>query len=398
MGVKIFTGNTNDNFEAYKEGDWYDPFKDWKPWYIDGAGGNDTLQGGEKNDTIYGGIGNDSLFGLEGNDSLFGQDGNDTLYGGRGSDTLSGGGGDDKIYGHAQGSSIPGGDINILYGGAGNDSLYASLGGEDSLYGGIGNDYYDVAGGFDTVIEYAEQGYDTVTVSFRIGSYTIPENVEALNVGYGVEDIVGNSLDNFINANIFVSSLTYNYNNENNSIDGGLGNDYIYSGTGIDTLFGGLGNDLLDGGSGNDELYGGIGDDTLIGVQSIDYPAIAHFNYAGAVAQWGRGEQDTLTGGSGNDTFYLGYQGRVFYDDGTSGSGTEDYALITDFEIGKDKIILAGNGGYSLSIYDRGFGTSARDTAILLQKPSGQSPELIAILQDVVLSSPSDPTVFTFLG
>ncbi len=45
------------------------------------------------------------------------------------------------------------------------------------------------------------------------------------------------------------------------TIDGGSGNDVIWSSSG---------NDILDGGEGNDILFGGLGDDTLTGGTGAD--------------------------------------------------------------------------------------------------------------------------------
>lgn len=57
---------------------------------------------------------------------------------------------------------------------------------------------------------------------------------------------------------------------------------------------------------------------------------------------YGRNSIDTLTGGAGNDVFIVGAAGRVYYDDGNAKStGTKDYALITDFTAGADKLQVA---------------------------------------------------------
>jgi len=102
----------------------------------------------------------------------------------------------------------------------------------------------------------------------------------------------------------------------NNSLDGGLGNDTIFGGKGSDTLlrssgddalFGNRGADILNGDDGNDILYGGKGDDLLTGGFGVD----------------------SLIGGMGVDKFLL-----------STNSGTD---TITDFEVGKDLLVL-GNG------------------------------------------------------
>ena len=92
---------------------------------------------------------------------------------------------------------------------------------------------------------------------------------------------------------------------------GGKGNDIIDGDVGDDTLIGGSGNDFLDGEDGNDILYGGKGRDTLIGEDG----------------------DDTLTGGLGKDDFIF-VSGEVF--------NQEEIGIdtITDFEVGRDNIIL----------------------------------------------------------
>jgi Ca2+-binding RTX toxin-like protein len=102
----------------------------------------------------------------------------------------------------------------------------------------------------------------------------------------------------------------------NDSLDGGLGNDSVFGGKGSDTLLGssgddalfaGRGADILNGDDGNDILYGGKGDDLLTGGLGVDI----------------------LIGGMGVDKFLLSTN---------SGSDT-----VTDFEVGKDLLVL-GNG------------------------------------------------------
>jgi Ca2+-binding RTX toxin-like protein len=102
----------------------------------------------------------------------------------------------------------------------------------------------------------------------------------------------------------------------NDALDGGLGNDSVFGGKGSDSLlgssgddalFGNRGADILNGDEGNDILYGGKGDDLLTGGLGVD----------------------TLIGGMGVDKFLL-----------STNSGTD---TITDFEVGKDLLVL-GNG------------------------------------------------------
>ena len=105
---------------------------------------------------------------------------------------------------------------------------------------------------------------------------------------------------------------------------------------------------------------------------------------------------------SGDDVFVLGEVSSrgtqsIFYDDGEATiAGTNDYALITDFDLkqDKDKIQLVGQAD------DYSLGASTDDlpsgTAIFVN--DGATPELIALLSGV---SPdtlnlNDPNQFIF--
>jgi hypothetical protein len=104
-----------------------------------GGPGNDTLQGESGRDVVIGDAGNDTLLGSRGDDSLDGGDDNDTLIGGNGRDVLSGGLGDDFLIGGLGADLLRGdadndlfvvsaghvtaGDVELIDGGAGNDTL-----------------------------------------------------------------------------------------------------------------------------------------------------------------------------------------------------------------------------------------------------------------------------------
>ncbi|MEG4208912.1 Calx-beta domain-containing protein [Microcoleus sp. S13_B4] len=134
----------------------------------------------------------------------------------------------------------------------------------------------------------------------------------------------------------------------NDSLDGSLGNDTVFGGKGSDTilgssgddvLFGNRGADILNGDDSNDILYGGKGDDLLRGGLGLD----------------------TLTGGMGVDKFLL-----------STNSGTD---TITDFEVGKDLLVL-GNG---LSFSQLAIAQDSGSTLIRL----AQTGEILASLGGV---------------
>lgn len=405
-------------------------------WYDTLYGGDqdDQLYGYAKQDFLYGGNGNDSLYGGGGGDNLSGNDGNDylqgdgnaidfgndTLYGGAGNDTLYGDGGKDYLSGEAGNDLLYGGDGNdTMYGGSGNDTLDGGTG-IDSMSGGTGDDYYYVDSTSDQVIEYADEGYDTVQSTV---TYTLGANVEKLNLT-GTDNIngTGNSLDNVLWGNNKNNSLSGKEGNDsingydgndtlgggtgNDTLDGGTGNDELidfagndlfkggdgddsiiatsafgdygadtlYGGSGNDTIRAGMDNDWLDGGAGNDWLDGGLGNDTLIGGTGTD--SLVGGAGSDRLTGYGgtTGEYDTLTGGADSDTFVLGNSTSIFY----AGAG---YATITDWQSGVDKIEIHGSADplsnqFSLS-KDYFLGT----TSISLNNAIFSSDNLIAVVQ-----------------
>lgn len=132
-------------------------------------------------------------------------------------------------------------------------------------------------------------------------------------------------------------------------------------------------NQTLWGTEANDSIIGGPGNDIVSGV-----------SLTGSTS----GQVDILIGSTGADTFILADSRGAFYNDGIDGTlGTNDYALIQDFQSGVDKLqLLAGNYfttrvGSSLNIYwDRN--ANGRFETIL-----SNSDELVAVIQNSSISS-----------
>lgn len=259
---------------------------------LSGLGGNDVIDAGAGNDTLFGGLGDDRLIGGTGADQMLGGDGNDTYtvdsvsdvvteLANEGVDTVdyrlntnytlganvenltlnSNGAALPTVFGNELDNTIssdPNGRSVVLQGMAGNDRLTGGYykdtlsGGEgndflsggvdaDQMSGGAGDDVYVVSqfnvsnpSLSDTVVEAANEGYDTVQ---SLPSYTLPANVEALILtGTGNTNATGNQLDNEITGNSGI-----------NVIDGGTGSDRMTGGLGSDTyLFGrGYGSDTV---------------------------------------------------------------------------------------------------------------------------------------------------------
>lgn len=79
----------------------------------------------------------------------------------------------------------------------------------------------------------------------------------------------------------------------NDRIWSGEGDDWVYGGAGHDTLAGDCGDDRLEGGDGNDSLWAGAGDDLVIGGTGNDTAT-------------GDDGDDRLEGGDGNDYLWAG--------------------------------------------------------------------------------------------
>jgi Ca2+-binding RTX toxin-like protein len=227
----------------------------------------------------------------------------------------------------------------ILYG---DIALFSDVGGSDRLYGEEGND--TLGGGEGDDFLFGENGNDTLGGG---------AGDDSLWGGAGDDELYGDTL------NVFLES-------------GEGGGDRIYAGDGNDSLTGSVGNDVLYGDAGNDLLKGA-------GSASERLPDL------------GVGEIDTLTGGAGANTFQLW---DIFRYSGAHGSyyvgrGNQDYALITDFDQGKDVIELTARQpipGVGETQVDYSLGASPQDlpggTAIFANN-IGTQPELVAILQDV---------------
>ncbi len=125
-------------------------------------GGNDIIDGGiakGSDNRLYGGDGNDELY-AKLRDRLFGEAGDDILDAsqGKGSNRLYGGAGSDKLFA---------GTNDLLDGGDGTDTIFAGKGG-NTLYGGGGADkFYLAAGSLPTsvnTISDFEIGIDSLVI------------------------------------------------------------------------------------------------------------------------------------------------------------------------------------------------------------------------------------------
>jgi len=190
-------------------------------------------------DILIGDSNNNIFTGLDGNDNIEGYAGDDIIYGGLGDDDLDGGAGIDTLSYANSLSAITldlrtnnatgeGNDtinnFEVIVGSSHDDEITGSESGTDTLYGGAGNDNIYARNGNDIV--YAGEGDDYINAAF------------GNDVLYGDEG--------------------------NDHIIGAQGNDIIHGGTGDDLIIGREDNDVIYGGAGSDELHGGSGVDSFV--------------------------------------------------------------------------------------------------------------------------------------
>jgi Ca2+-binding RTX toxin-like protein len=223
---------------------------------LSGSGGNNVIWGSAGNDVINGGAGADYLDGGAGFDlatyanaatGLFasmtdssrntGEAAGDTYFSIEG---LIGSFGADTLVSSANGG-------NQLWGGAGNDQLYA-LGGRNYVNGGNDNDNIFSNGGFNTIdggsgFDLARYDYATAGVVAALDPSASPYNTGAASgdTYTSVEGLVGSPYRDVLFGDA-----------AGNQLYGQNGNDFLIGNGGDDVLFGGAGANEFLGGAGND--------------------------------------------------------------------------------------------------------------------------------------------------
>jgi Ca2+-binding RTX toxin-like protein len=298
----------------------------------------------------------EGLIGSKFDDTLEGTAGTDFLWGGEGKDALIGGAGADMAAystatagvtasltnqadnkGEAEGDTyssienLRGSDFNdvligsmttaaLIQGWIGDDKLDGANYGSgivDNLQGGVGNDTY-ILRNYDTIVENAGQGTDTVDIEFGGYAWTAASNLEILTIGAGVN--AGAMTANATGMVMIGNELA-------NTLIGGAGDDTLIGGDGTDALYGGTGtydvasyetatsgltvnagNTALSTGDAKGDVYtsiegivGSSFNDTLVASSTI------------VVLDGGKGA-DTLIGSAGNDVFIVDDAGDLIQD------------------------------------------------------------------------------------
>ena len=244
-----------------------------------------VIRGTENADRLIGTDGVDEIHGLGEHDTLYGKAGDDVIYGGDGADRLYGGDGDDWLYG--------GNGDDWLYGGNGDDWLDGGDRDDRALFDWSDHTTSIHFTAFDTL---GSDGWYKFTMNGETDSL---RNIESVTIKGGAgDDILRSGSKQFV------------------QLQGGVGNDTLYGGTGRANLSGGSGDDILYGEAGDDGLYGGLGNDTLYGGAGNDFI-------------YGSFGENILWGGIGNDEFV--FNSHEF--------GNSSHT-IEDFDIGDDLITI----------------------------------------------------------
>jgi Ca2+-binding RTX toxin-like protein len=240
--------------------------------------------------------------------------------GATGSGTVVAGGGDNTIFipttvGGGWSLNTGNGDDNIFATGSGNDTINAG-GGHNAITLGSGDDILQSTGD-DTV--NAGNGSETVT-AIGTGSDLIfggPGALFFVATGGSATIFGGSGSDTFLGGP------------GQAVVHGGTGgNNFLFAGTGAATLFGGGNGDQLIAANSSEaqDLRAGAGNETLFGGFS-----------RGADTFHGGTGNATITGGSGSNLFV--------FTDGQAG-GTD---LLVGFNSGKDHVDLQGYGNHEVA-------------------------------------------------
>lgn len=153
---------------------------------------------------------------------------------------------------------LVGSQFNDVLTGSEADNVLNGVDGADTMVGGGGNDTYHVDSANDVVVEEADGGGDIVNVK-GLANYTLAQNIETLNVTLTADpsfSITGNDSDNSINL------IRTTFDSRTGVVRGMGGSDYLVATFRGVELDGGSGDDYLTAfRSGPTVLIGGTGDD-----------------------------------------------------------------------------------------------------------------------------------------
>ncbi len=228
----------------------------------------------------------------------------------------------------------------------------------ERLEGADWSDSFDGQGGDDNVL--TQQGDDDLVEAEAEDSVAISDDDEPVAVAASddvvntaaVDESVAEEEGNPQDEEPIGHALEY----DDQTIQGGAGNDVIRGYFGFDTLAGGAGDDTINGYWGTDTVYGGDGNDVIIGVDHDDFQSdLSDEIDAGAgddIISFADGS--TVTGGAGADSF-TAYESL----------SNELVSEITDFDPSEDSLYI-----------DLGVANGVGSEFTLVEREDGQGSDL----------------------
>ena len=275
------------------------------------------------------------------------------ITGSSGDDIMGGTPGEDEMYGLAGNDTMRGFDSNdYMDGGTGNDQME----------GGNGNDTFIVDSLADTILELGGEG-TADTVLAKVNSYTLPANVEMLQLGTGILRGVGNAGNNTLIGN-----------SGSNYLDGGAGADRMEGGSGSDTyIVDNLGDLVIenDSLSANSETLPLGGDDVDTAIASLSYTLASLVENlvlaqdAGPSAGTGNTLDNLITGNDANNLL-TGLGGNDILD----GAGGTDFALYLTSPSSGHGLSVNSDGNYVITDLLASDGSTGVDTLKNIERVS----------------------------
>lgn len=364
---------------------------------IIGSAGSNTIDAGDGNDLIFGGpIGVDSSNNPLWNSTVSGNSSSNVLVGGQGNNTIVAGTQGDLIYGSTQEAttqSTSTGGNNLIYSGAGNDTIHTGGGnntviissGTNEVYAGAGQDVISVHGGNNSIQSgdgadsiHIQSGNNTVLAGNGNNTLILSSGTNSITAGSG-QDVVsvhggnntiqtGDGADSIYVQNGNNTILAENGNNTlilsngtnsvtagsgqdiisihggNNTIQAGDGADSIYVQSGTNSIHAGSGNNTLHISGGSNSIESGAGNDS-IQIQGGN----ATVNISGGSNSLSLSGNTQVTTGSGDDSIHIENGSHTI----TSGDGNNTLSVsggsaqITGGN-GTDYINVSGGSGHSI--------------------------------------------------
>ena len=256
---------------------------------------------------------------------------------------------------------MPTSQVQRVYGGAGDDTIYANSShtgmlwyfhgdaGNDTYYGGIGGNVYYVQDVGDVVVPHPDSVGDLIHYSVvGVSEYTHVAGIDEIYVEVGSITITGDD-----------TATVYYIEQTDTTIIGGGGDDSYYlfdfgnpeavidvaiveqEGGGYDRMYVHTDGTIQNGVEALVSERGG----TLVGSDREDELTISPYTIAGASALYGHGGNDTLQGGvaddlldggtgadtmtgnGGDDTYYVDDAGDMVFEDADTGTDTVVYTV-----------------------------------------------------------------------